>query len=146
LAIRRNQEKKVRQERRKGMVDINALAQRYIATWNERDPGKRLKLVAETYTEDASYVDPARSGEGHSGISAMIGTVQQQFAAYVICLKGEADGYKDRVRFQWRGTFQRAAGGTMEAPLYFVGTDIGLIGPDGRFKSISGFIDERPAS
>jgi SnoaL-like protein len=128
------------------MTNISALAQRYIATWNERDPSKRLRLVSETYTEDAGYIDPARSGNGHDGISAMIATVQQQFAAYVICLKGEVDAHNDRVRFQWQGTFQREAGGTMEAPLYFVGTDFGIVGADGRFRSISGFVDQRPAS
>jgi len=128
------------------MDNTNALAQRYIAAWNERDPGKRLELVSETYTEDASYVDPARSGDGHRGISAMIATVQQQFAAYVICLKGDVDAHNDRVRFQWQGTFQREAGGKKEAPVHFVGTDFGIIGADGRFRSITGFIDERPGA
>jgi hypothetical protein len=128
------------------MKDINALAQRYIATWNERDPSKRLELVSETYTEDASYIDPVRNGQGHDRISTMIATVQQQFAAYVICLKGEVDAHNDRVRFQWEGTFQRETGGAQEAPVHFVGTDFGIISSDGRFGSITGFVDQRPGS
>lgn len=128
------------------MINMKELVQRYIATWNERDPGKRLKLISETYTEDGSYIDPARSANGHDRISAMIAAVQQQFPAYVICLKGEIDGHNDRVRFQWQGTFQPQMGGALEAPAYFVGTDFGIIDADGRFESISGFVDERPAS
>jgi hypothetical protein len=128
------------------MKDINALVQLYIGTWNERDPAKRLGLVSETYTEHASYIDPARSGNGHDGISAMIAMVQQQFSAYVICLKGEVDAHNDRVRFQWEGTFQRETGSAKEVPLHFVGTDFGVIASDGRFGSITGFVDVRPVT
>jgi hypothetical protein len=128
----------------KEMKEANDLAQLYIATWNERDAGKRLELVAKTYTESGLYIDPVRSGKGHEEISAMIATVQQQFSAYVICLKGEPDAHNDRLRFQWQGTFQRDTGGVKEAPAHFVGTDFGIIAGDGRFASITGFVDVRP--
>src|SRR5215472_4441069 len=55
------------------------LVERYIASWNERDPKKRLDLVAKTYTEGAIYVDAHRSGDGHEGISKMVAAVHERF-------------------------------------------------------------------
>ena len=40
------------------MTDIATVVDTYIATWNERDPGRRRALVTQTFAEDASYVDP----------------------------------------------------------------------------------------
>ena len=120
------------------MSNANEVVERYIAAWNERDERKRRELIAKAYTEDASYVDPARSGSGHDGINSMIATVQEHFAGYSFRLKSAADAHNDRVRFQWE------AGGTKEAPLHFVGTDFGVIAADGRLKSVTGFTDEAP--
>lgn len=122
------------------MRNVNELVDRYIAAWNERDPRKRRDLVARAYTEDANYTDPHRSGDGHEGISTMIATVQERLAGYSFRLKSEVDAHNDRVRFQWE------AGGTKNAPLHFVGTDFGVVGSDGRLKSITGFVDEMPGS
>lgn len=40
------------------MNDANKAAARYIAAWNERNVDERRALIAETYTDDATYVDP----------------------------------------------------------------------------------------
>ena len=121
------------------MSNVNELVELYVAGWNERDPSKRRALVARTYTDDGTYIDAHRSGDGHDGISAMIATVQDRFVGYNFRRKGEPEAHNGRVRFQWE------AGGTKDAPLHFVGTDIGEIASDGRFKSILGFTDEAPA-
>ena len=42
------------------MTEINALIDNYIAIWNEGDPERRRAHIAQTWTEDASYVDPMR--------------------------------------------------------------------------------------
>jgi hypothetical protein len=120
------------------MSDANELVARYIAAWNERDSRKRRDLIARTYTEDANYTDPHRSGDGHDGIDTMIAAVQERFAGYSFRLKSGIETHNDRMRFQWE------AGGTPDAPLHFVGTDIGVIAADGRLKSITGFVDEMP--
>ena len=120
------------------MSNTNELVDRYIAAWNERDSRKRRELIAKTYTEAANYVDPHRSGDGHNGIDTMIADVQGRYAGYSFRLKSDVDTYQGRVRFQWE------AGGTPDAPLHFVGTDFGVISSDGRFESISGFVDEAP--
>ena len=40
------------------MLDIDELARRYLATWNERDPVRRRAFVDDLWTEDARYADP----------------------------------------------------------------------------------------
>ena len=59
------------------------LAQQYLDVWNESDAAKRKRLVDALFAEDATYVDPMMSSEGHDGIDRMIGAAQQQFAGPV---------------------------------------------------------------
>jgi hypothetical protein len=113
---------------------------RYLAAWNERNPGRRRILIADTWTDEGSYVDPHRRGDGHNGIDAMIQTVQERFPAYRFRLASAVDAHNDRVRFTWE------AGGTDDAPMRFVGTDFGVVAKDGRFESITGFVDVGPGA
>ena len=48
------------------MTNVNETVVRYIAAWNERDPKRRRELVAETWTEDGSYIDAHRHGKGQA--------------------------------------------------------------------------------
>lgn len=122
------------------MSNVTQAIDNYIAAWNERDAGRRRELIAKTWAEGGSYVDPHRGGTGYDELSAMIQTVHDAFPpAYRFRLASRVDEYGDRVRFQWE------AGGTKEAPLHFVGTDFAVVGSDGRFKSVTGFVDEAPA-
>jgi len=59
------------------MRDANRLAQDYIALWNETDQKRRLALLADTWTTDASYVDPLMRGSGHREIDGLIAAVQE---------------------------------------------------------------------
>ena len=61
------------------MNTLTDLIDRYIATWNETDGGRRRDLIARTWTEGASYLDPMLQGEGRDGIDAMIVSVQERF-------------------------------------------------------------------
>jgi hypothetical protein len=45
---------------------------RYLACWNETDPAVRRKLIAETWAEDASYIDPLAEARGRDAIDAII--------------------------------------------------------------------------
>ena len=121
------------------MSNLNEVVDRYIAAWNERDAASRRALIAKTYTEDANYTDPHRTGDGHAGIDTMIAAVHARFEpAYRFRLKSTVDGYNDRVRFTWE------AGGTSDAPLHFVGTDFVTVAGDGRIRTVTGFVDEAP--
>jgi hypothetical protein len=64
------------------MSTANELVVSYLAAWNERDAKRRRELVAKTWSENRTYVDAHRRGEGHDAIDAMIRTAQEQFPGY----------------------------------------------------------------
>jgi hypothetical protein len=72
---------------------------RYIAIWNETDPVRRRDLIAQTWTEDASYLDPLMAGDGPAGIDAMVAGVQERFPGHRFRRTGEVDAHHDRVWF-----------------------------------------------
>ncbi|MGH7935269.1 MAG: nuclear transport factor 2 family protein [Candidatus Binataceae bacterium] len=119
------------------MSNVNDLVDRYIAIWNETDAGRRRDLVARTWTETASYLDPMMQGEGPTAIDAMIQAVQQRFPGHRFRLVGNVDSYQDRVRFCWE---LAPEGG----PALVKGSDFGLIA-NGKLATITGFLDQVPA-
>jgi hypothetical protein len=121
------------------MANVNEIVVRYIAAWNERDPKRRRDLVAETWVEDGSYIDAHRQGNGHGAIDAMLAATQAQLPGYSVKLVSGIEAHNGFVRFSW------AAGGTKEAPLYLGGTDFATLAPDGRIKTVAGFVDASPA-
>ncbi|HEY7294872.1 MAG TPA: nuclear transport factor 2 family protein [Dehalococcoidia bacterium] len=121
------------------MSTANELVVSYLAAWNERDPQRRRDLISRTWTEDGTYIDAHRRGDGVSGIDEMIGTAQAQFPGYQLRLVSGIEAQNGYVRFSWAG------GGVPEAPLYLAGTDFAVIGGDGRFRSVAGFVDAAPA-
>jgi hypothetical protein len=121
------------------MSNVNETVVRYLAAWNERDPKRRRQLVAATWTEEGSYIDAHRHGQGHSEIDAMLAATQTQFPNYRLSLVSGIEAHNSFVRFSW------AAGGTAEAPLYIGGTDFATLAPDGRIKTVAGFMDASPA-
>ena len=106
--------------------------------WNETDGDRRRELIAQTWTEDATYLDPMLKGDGPSGIDAMIAGVQAQFPGHQFRRTGAADAHNDRVRFGWE--LVNVASGE---PL-IAGIDVGQVSPDGRLRSIVGFLDLVP--
>jgi SnoaL-like domain len=126
-------------ERRNPTPNVNEAVVRYLKAWSERDARRRRDLVAQTFTEDGTYIDRVREGHGYDGIDAMIAKVQAQFPDYSFHLGSGIEAHHDYVRFSWVG------GGTTEAPLYFKGTDFAVIADDGRLKSVVGFTDAAPA-
>jgi hypothetical protein len=126
-------------ERRSPMSNVNEAVVRYLKAWSERDAERRRDLVAQTFTEDGTYIDRVREGRGHDGIDAMIAKAQGQFPGYSLHLASGIEAHHDYVRFSW------VAGGTAEAPLYIKGTDFAVITDDGRLKSVIGFTDAAPA-
>ncbi|QUD90472.1 nuclear transport factor 2 family protein [Phenylobacterium montanum] len=120
------------------MTDPAKIAERYIAAWNETDAGRRQAMLAEGWTESASYLDPIMQARGHDEIGAMIGAVHQRFPGFRFSLEGKVDGYGDQVRFSW-------ALGPAGAEGVIKGTDFAVV-EGGRLKSVTGFLDLVPAS
>ena len=121
------------------MTTFDELVQRYIATWNETDPGARRRAVDELYTEDARYVDPLAVAEGRAAIAATIGAVQEQFPGFRFRLAGPVDAHHDQARFTWELGPEGA-----EAPI--VGFDVAVGDGRGRLRSVLGFLDRVPAA
>jgi SnoaL-like protein len=117
------------------MQTTETLVDTYIAMWNEGDAAERRKLVAQTVSDDASYVDPLMSGEGVAGIDAMIAGAQQQYPGHRFTLVGTPDEHHDRVRFSWS---LAPDGGDAIA----IGHDFATLGDDGRMRSITGFLEQ----
>jgi hypothetical protein len=122
------------------MSSINETVIGYIAAWNETDAERRRALIAQTWAEDARYVDSHRDSTGHAAIDAMIATVQQRFPGYRFRLSSGIEAHHDRLRFSW------TAGGAPEAPLFFGGTDFAVLASDGRLGAVTGFTDAVPSA
>jgi hypothetical protein len=114
---------------------ITSVVDTYIEAWNEPDAERRVALVAETFTDDARYLDPLMSGEGVDGIAAMIGAAQSQFPGHRFELSFGPDTHNDVVRFAW--TLRSEASGAAVAG----GVDFATVDADGRLRNVTGFLE-----
>lgn len=119
-------------------TDTNTLVDRYIASWNETDPAKRRELIAATFAETATYVDPMMKSEGRGGIDRMLAAAQERFAGLTFRQAGKVDGYEDRVRFSWEL-------GPKDGPSIAGGTDFATLDA-GKLASVVGFLDFAPGA
>lgn len=115
------------------------LIERYIATWNETDADARRKLIDETWTDAATYVDPMVVADGKDVIDQVIAGAQQRFAGLAFRLGGPVDAHHNLARFTWE---LAPEGG--EAIV--VGFDVAVLSEDGRLETVHGFLDRVPAA
>ncbi|GGC50358.1 nuclear transport factor 2 family protein [Chelatococcus reniformis] len=121
------------------MTDTTAIVDRYIDMWNETDDGRRRAIISRTWTDEASYRDPMMSGDGPDGIDAMVRGVQERFPGYRFRRVGAIDQVGDALRFSWQ--LAPEAGDALAG-----GTDFGVLAADGRFRAMTGFLDQAPAA
>lgn len=120
------------------MNNTTDLIDRYIAMWNGPDGERRRGLIAETWTEDSSYIDPVMSSQGRDGIDSMVQGVQERFPGHRFRRISDVDAHNDRVRFKWELAPE-------SGPAVVEGTDFGVMS-EGRLQTITGFFDTKPAS
>ncbi|MGC4770275.1 nuclear transport factor 2 family protein [Micromonospora sp. DT44] len=120
-------------------TSFDALAERYIAIWNETDPARRRTQIAEVWAPDARYVDPLTVAEGRDAIDATIAAVQGQFPGLTFRLAGPVDGHHDQVRFTWE-----LGPDGVEAPV--VGFDVAVLDGNGQLREVLGFLDRVPVA
>ena len=111
----------------------NTTVSNYIAAWNEGDAGRRRELVAQTWTDDGTYLDPLMAGAGTEQLTAMIGAAQTQFPGHHFELTVGPDAHNDVVRFTWTLTGPNGAAAA--------GQDFATVAEDGRFKNVTGFLE-----
>lgn len=117
---------------------IDRVVDTYIAIWNETDPNRRGAMIAEAYTEDATYLDPMLRADGPATIDAMIAAVQAQFPGHAFRRTGPIDAPHAYARFPWA-----LVDTATDVPL-IAGLDVAHVAPDGRLRSIVGFHDLVP--
>jgi hypothetical protein len=117
-------------------TDTMQLVESYITIWNETDGAARKALIADTWTEDASYTDPLADVTGHDGIDGLVAAVQAQFPGFVFRRLGEVDAHHAFLRFSW-------AAGPAEGEAVVAGADVALVA-DGRLRRVVGFLDLVP--
>lgn len=121
------------------MPDFAALAEQYIAVWNETDPPTRRARIEEVWSPGGRYTDPMAEAVGHDQINGVIGAVQEQFAGMTFRLAGPVDAHHDQARFTWEL-------GLADADPVVVGFDVAQRDADGRLTAVLGFLDKVPAS
>ncbi len=118
---------------------MQEIIERYIAVWNETDPGLRRGLVDALWAADGSYTDPLADARGREEIDGLIGAVQQQFPGLVFRLGGPVDAHHNQARFTWH------LGAADGEPLV-IGFDVAVVNPGGQIRSVHGFLDKVPAA
>ena len=118
------------------MTDITTVVDTYLAAWNETDPEARRALIAETWTDDGTYLDPLMAGEGRAGIDAMIAGAQQAYPGHRFELAEGPDAHHDRVRFTWHLHAPDGNGAVA------VGVDFATVAEDGRLRAVTGFLEQ----
>ena len=116
------------------MPDAATIVRTYIEMWNETDPERRLALVSQTLTHDATYLDPIMAGNGVEEISSMIGAAQSQYPGHRVELVTGPDVHHDRVRFTW-------SLGSPDGGPVAVGVDFATTAADGRMRDVTGFLE-----
>ncbi|MGW0173339.1 nuclear transport factor 2 family protein [Rhodococcus sp. NPDC003322] len=120
------------------MSDFDTLAARYIAVWNETDPGARRTSIEELWAPDGRYVDPTVAACGHAEIDATIGAVQGRFPGMRFRLRGPVDGHHEQARFGWQL-------GPTGAEDLIEGFDVVEHDEAGRLVHVLGFLDKVPS-
>ncbi|BCB87409.1 nuclear transport factor 2 family protein [Phytohabitans suffuscus] len=122
------------------MSDFKELADRYIAAWNEPDADVRRAAIGGLWADDGTYTDPLASVVGHDAIAAVVAGARERFPGYMFRLLGPVEGHHGIGRFAWE--LVPGAGGESVVE----GSDVAVVGDDGRIKGVYGFLDKVPAA
>jgi hypothetical protein len=122
------------------MTDVTPVIDRYIAIWNESDSNRRRDLIARTWTDDASYVDPLVAVEGRDAIDATVAAAQSQFPGFSFRLAGPVDAHHNLARFTWE------LAPSKDAEALVAGFDVAVLAEDGRLQNVHGFLDKVPSA
>ncbi|MEE4599336.1 nuclear transport factor 2 family protein [Streptomyces sp. DSM 41524] len=123
------------------LSNIDDFVERYVAVWNEGDPALRRKGVSEIWADDAVYANQGAEFRGHAGIEAAVTEAYEQFVknGEYVFKTAKVDENHEAVRFTW--DMVPTAGGEPAS----IGTQLFLVGEDGRIVHDYQFIDKMPS-
>jgi hypothetical protein len=86
------------------MNDVDELAQRFVAVWNEPDPEERGRLIRSLWTEDGVECRKTAIARGHGELETRIAASHDKnvrAGGHIFRLRG-ADRNQDIVKLDWR--------------------------------------------
>jgi hypothetical protein len=107
----------------------------WLHAYGETDPAARAALIERVWAPDGVLVDPPFTGTGHAEISTLAGAAQGQFPGHTFRRSSEVDAHHDLARYTWELL------GPDGTPA-LAGTDVVLLGQDGRLQYVAGFFGE----
>jgi hypothetical protein len=120
------------------MTDITTVIDRSISLWTEPDVARRQELIAQTFTEDVSYLTPQFAAHGHDGIANMAAELAEHLPGSRYLRASAIDAHNDRVRVGWEVIPPQGA------VRFAAGVNFCELAPDGRISAITGFTDFLP--
>lgn len=118
-------------------MDTTSTIDRYLDAYGETDADRRLQLISESFTPDATLADPPLDAAGHDGLSVMFVAVQAQFPGHTFSRTSDIDEHHGAARYEWS-----LAGPDGTAAVS--GTDFVCFGSDGKLASVVGFFGPIP--
>lgn len=123
------------------MTGTRGMIEKYVASWNEKDPAARRRVIESTWADDGIYRNARTEFKGRSGIEAAVTEAYDAFTANGFVFRlANLDENHDAVRYQWE--MVPAAGGDPDS----IGTHVAIVGTDGRLVSDYQFIDKPPSA
>ena len=116
-------------------VTLETTVDTWLQAYGETDDATRAGLIAQAWAPDGVLVDPPFQGTGHAEIAALAGAAQGQFPGHTFLRTSEIDAHHDVARYTWE--LVGPDGVTAVA-----GTDVALVGADGRLRYVAGFFGE----
>jgi SnoaL-like domain len=104
----------------------------YCSAWSEPDREKRLAVLREVLTPEATYIDPRTDVKGHEALAAHIEQVLAARPGARIARTSVVDAHHDRARFAWHLV---QSDGTTLPGIDIVEIDLA----SGKLRSILGF-------
>ena len=86
------------------MNDLNELASRYVAMWNETDNERRNQFVRDLWSEDGIECTKARESRGHAALEVRVTDAHEKNVRDGGCLFrscNNADGHHGLIKFNW---------------------------------------------
>lgn len=117
------------------MTDVTTVIDRYFTLWTEPDAARRQDLIAQTFTEDVSYVTPQFAVQGHAGIANMAKELGEHLVGYRFLRASDVEAHNDRARVGWEVIPPEGA------VRFAAGVNFCEFAPDGRISAIAGFTD-----
>jgi hypothetical protein len=116
--------------------DLDDLAARYVAVWNEPDPQARRAAIAELFAPDVAHYTSSNEVHGRGQMEERVAGSHEQWVkpgTHVFRSVAGADGHHSAARFNWE-MVETASGKVSSVGFDFVTlTEDGLIHTDYQF-------------